>query len=51
MARSFGRLAALAVFSMATLGLAGCANEPTRIEPGTSATETLQRLEIGRAHV
>jgi hypothetical protein len=40
--RRFGAAAALAV--LAAAGLAGCANEPTRIQPGTTAAETLQRL-------
>jgi hypothetical protein len=40
--RRFGAAAALAV--LAAAGLAGCASEPTRIQPGTTATETLQRL-------
>jgi len=40
----FGALAALGVLAAASLGLAGCANEPTRIQPGTTAAETLQRL-------
>jgi hypothetical protein len=38
--RSLGSLAALAVLAV----VAGCANEPTRIQPGTTAAETLQRL-------
>jgi hypothetical protein len=38
--RSLGSLAALAVLA----AVAGCANEPTRIQPGTTAAETLQRL-------
>jgi len=38
--RSFGSLAALVVLS----AVAGCASEPTRIQPGTTAAETLQRL-------
>lgn len=38
-------LAALAFFAAAGLGLlAGCASEPTRIQPGATAAETLQRL-------
>jgi hypothetical protein len=40
--RRFGAAAALAV--LAAAGLAGCASEPTRIQPGTTAAETLQRL-------
>jgi hypothetical protein len=40
--RRFGAAAALAV--LAAAGLAGCASEPTRIQPGTTAPETLQRL-------
>jgi phosphoribosylcarboxyaminoimidazole (NCAIR) mutase len=40
--RRFGAAAALVV--LATAGLAGCASEPTRIQPGTTAAETLQRL-------
>ena len=44
-ARRFGSLAALGVFAVAGLGLiAGCANEPTRVQPGATAAETLQRL-------
>lgn len=39
--RRSGALFALAV---AALVLAGCANDPTRIQPGTTAAETLQRL-------
>ncbi|WP_198084021.1 hypothetical protein [Variovorax sp. E3] len=42
--RGHRTLAALAVFAVAALGLAGCANEPTRVQPGASAAETLQRL-------
>ncbi|QSI34010.1 hypothetical protein GNX71_32365 [Variovorax sp. RKNM96] len=38
--RSLGSLAALAVLA----AVAGCANDPTRIQPGTTAAETLQRL-------
>ncbi|MDP9893420.1 hypothetical protein J2W32_002514 [Variovorax boronicumulans] len=38
--RSLGSLAALAVLA----AIAGCASEPTRIQPGTTAAETLQRL-------
>ncbi len=38
--RSLGSLAALAVLA----AVAGCASEPTRIQPGTTAAETLQRL-------
>jgi len=38
--RSLGSLAALAVLT----AVAGCANDPTRIQPGTTAAETLQRL-------
>jgi hypothetical protein len=40
--RRFGAATALAV--LAAAGLAGCASEPTRIQPGTTAAETLQRL-------
>ena len=40
--RRFGAATALVV--LAAAGLAGCAGEPTRIEPGTTAAETLQRL-------
>jgi hypothetical protein len=40
--RRFGPLAALAL--AAGLGLAGCAGEPTRVQPGASAADTLQRL-------
>ena len=40
--RRFGAAAALVV--LAAAGLAGCASEPTRIQPGTTAAETLQRL-------
>ena len=43
MTRNVATLAALAVLAAAGLGLAGCA-EPTRIQPGTSAADTLQRL-------
>jgi hypothetical protein len=43
-ARRSGSLAALVVFAVAALGLAGCANEPTRVQPGATAAETLQRL-------
>ena len=43
-ASGFGSLAALAVVAVATLGLAGCANEPTRVQPGATAADTLQRL-------
>lgn len=42
--RRFGSLAALAFAAVAALGLAGCANEPTRVQPGASAADTLQRL-------
>lgn len=42
--RRFGSLAALAFAAVAGLGLAGCANEPTRVQPGASAADTLQRL-------
>jgi hypothetical protein len=38
------RLGALAFFAVAALGVAGCANEPTRVQPGASAADTLQRL-------
>ncbi|MCR6479160.1 hypothetical protein NU688_23590 [Variovorax sp. ZS18.2.2] len=38
--RSLGSLAALVVLAT----VAGCANEPTRIQPGTTAADTLQRL-------
>ncbi|MGF6350441.1 hypothetical protein [Variovorax sp. W2I14] len=38
--RSLGSLVALAVLA----AVAGCANEPTGIQPGTTAAETLQRL-------
>ena len=40
--RRFGAATALVV--LAAAGLAGCASEPTRIQPGTTAAETLQRL-------
>jgi hypothetical protein len=39
-----GRLATLGCALAAALLVAGCASEPTRIAPGTSAAETLQRL-------
>ncbi|WP_240651459.1 MULTISPECIES: hypothetical protein [unclassified Variovorax] len=42
--RRFGSLAALAVCAVAALGLAGCASEPTRVQPGATAADTLQRL-------
>ena len=38
--RSLGSLAALAVLA----AVAGCANEPTRVQPGATAADTLQRL-------
>lgn len=38
--RSLGSFAALVVLT----AVAGCANDPTRIQPGTTAAETLQRL-------
>ncbi|MGJ7604670.1 hypothetical protein ACSFA7_10020 [Variovorax sp. LT1R20] len=38
--RGLGSLAALAVLA----AVAGCANDPTRIQPGTTVAETLQRL-------
>lgn len=38
------RLATAASVLAAALLVAGCASEPTRIAPGTSAAETLQRL-------
>lgn len=38
------RTACMALLAAAVFGLAGCASEPTRIAPGTSAAETLQRL-------
>jgi hypothetical protein len=44
MKRSLGTLAALGFLALASLGLAGCANDPTRIQPGTTAAEALQRL-------
>ena len=44
MKRSLGTLAALGFLAAASLGLAGCANDPTRIQPGTTVAETLQRL-------
>ncbi|MBN8755081.1 MULTISPECIES: hypothetical protein [Variovorax] len=44
MKRGLRTFATLAVFAAAGLGLAGCANEPTRVQPGASAAETLQRL-------
>ena len=34
----------MAVVAVAALGLAGCANEPTRVQPGATAADTLQRL-------
>jgi phosphoribosylcarboxyaminoimidazole (NCAIR) mutase len=40
--RRFGAATALVV--LAAAGLAGCVSEPTRIQPGTTAAETLQRL-------
>ena len=43
--RRSGSLAALALVAAVGLGLlAGCAGEPTRIQPGTSAADTIQRL-------
>ncbi|WP_447779559.1 hypothetical protein [Variovorax boronicumulans] len=38
------RRAASALAAAGLLFLAGCVSEPTRIQPGTSAAETLQRL-------
>jgi phosphoribosylcarboxyaminoimidazole (NCAIR) mutase len=38
--RSLACLAALTVLA----AIAGCANEPTRIQPGATAADTLQRL-------
>jgi hypothetical protein len=43
-ARRPGFLAALALAAVAGLGLAGCANEPTRTQPGATVADTLQRL-------
>ena len=36
--------AASALAAAGLLFLAGCVSEPTRIQPGTSASDTLQRL-------
>lgn len=44
MTRRAGSLAMLAALALSALVLAGCANDPTRIQPGTTAAETLQRL-------
>jgi hypothetical protein len=44
MMRRAQRLAIAAGALAAVLLVAGCASEPTRIAPGTSAAETLQRL-------
>ncbi len=40
--RRFGAATALVVLAVA--GLVGCVSEPTSIQPGTTAAETLQRL-------
>jgi phosphoribosylcarboxyaminoimidazole (NCAIR) mutase len=40
--RRFASFAAVAL--VAAAGLAGCANEPTRTQPGATAADTLQRL-------
>jgi hypothetical protein len=42
--RRFAFFAAVALVAAAGLGLAGCANEPTRTQPGATAADTLQRL-------
>jgi hypothetical protein len=42
--RRFASFAAVALVAAAGLGLAGCANEPTRTQPGATAADTLQRL-------
>jgi len=42
--RAVLRRPALALAAFGLLALAGCVSEPTRIAPGTSAAETIQRL-------